>query len=210
MSTNRNYTKKNPSQKDDSFWGKLTFIVLGAAALIWFLIRVIPKPSRAAYPCQRAAFPIASAFVIWLTGTIASMFAIKYLGKAFAEHRMMVTFCTATSIVVLVGWITIMPLGLKNTFGGVPDTTFVKAVGFNWKPGISNKPIGIAQGIYPGRVVMSRNPQATKWAGNWKKNEDQWWLDKNTDVTKVNEMLSVILQKLTGVKNDKDAWIKMF
>ena len=38
----------------------------GFIALLWFLVRVIPKPSRATYPCQRAAFPLASAFVIWL------------------------------------------------------------------------------------------------------------------------------------------------
>src|ERR1035438_1830439 len=28
------------------------FPVIGLAALAWFLIRVLPKPSRAAYPCQ--------------------------------------------------------------------------------------------------------------------------------------------------------------
>ena len=36
--------------------------VTGLAALVWFLLRVIPKPSRAAYPCQRAAAPLASGF----------------------------------------------------------------------------------------------------------------------------------------------------
>ncbi len=45
---------------------------IGLVALIWFLVRVIPKPSRAAYPCQQAAFPLASAFVIWLTGILTS------------------------------------------------------------------------------------------------------------------------------------------
>ena len=42
--------------------------VVGLFALVWFLVRVIPKPSRAAYPCQRAAFPLAASFVIWVTG----------------------------------------------------------------------------------------------------------------------------------------------
>ncbi|NQV17558.1 MAG: DUF362 domain-containing protein [Armatimonadetes bacterium] len=51
---------------------KLLFCIIGFASLIWFLVRVIPKPSRAAYPCQRAAFPIASAFVIWIVGMITS------------------------------------------------------------------------------------------------------------------------------------------
>jgi len=50
----------------------LILFFIGLAALVWFLIRVIPKPSRAAYPCQQAAFPFASAFVIWLTGILSS------------------------------------------------------------------------------------------------------------------------------------------
>ncbi len=50
---------------------KVISFFVGLSALAWFLIRVIPKPSRAAYPCQQAAFPIASAFVIWLTGVVA-------------------------------------------------------------------------------------------------------------------------------------------
>jgi len=211
MSTPLTQSPKKPSIKIIDFWKKFTLIAFGLAALIWFLIRVIPKPSRASYPCQRAAFPIASAFVIWLTGTLSSLFAIKYLGKKFAKYRTVAILCTITSVVVLLGWFAIMPLGLTNTFGAsLADTAFVKAVGYDWKPGESNKPIGTALGIYPGRVVMSRNPLATKWAGNWKKDEDQWWLDKNTDADKINEMLSVTLQKLTGEKKDKSAWERIF
>ncbi|MDD4636393.1 MAG: hypothetical protein PHV66_02130, partial [Bacteroidales bacterium] len=74
-------------------WNKTSAIIIGLAALIWFLIRVIPKPSRASYPCQQAAFPIASAFVIWLTATLSSLFAFKKLGKKFASNRMIVTVC---------------------------------------------------------------------------------------------------------------------
>jgi hypothetical protein len=36
---------------------KACFLAAGLLALAWFLIRVLPKPSRATYPCQRAAFP---------------------------------------------------------------------------------------------------------------------------------------------------------
>ena len=35
------------------------FPLAGLLALVWYLARVIPKPSRASYPCQRAALPIA-------------------------------------------------------------------------------------------------------------------------------------------------------
>ena len=33
--------------------------LVGLLALVWYLVRVIPKPSRASYPCQRAALPVA-------------------------------------------------------------------------------------------------------------------------------------------------------
>ncbi|MBM3276765.1 MAG: hypothetical protein FJY95_01605 [Candidatus Handelsmanbacteria bacterium] len=49
----------------------------GLPSLIWFLLRVIPKPSRAAYPCQRAAFPLASGFVLWLAGMYASLLGFR-------------------------------------------------------------------------------------------------------------------------------------
>ena len=65
---------------------KIIFIVTGVAALLWFLIRVIPKPSRATYPCQRAAFPIASAFVIWLTATVGGFFVFKKIKNKLRNH----------------------------------------------------------------------------------------------------------------------------
>jgi len=54
---------------------------VGFIALCWFLLRVIPKPSRATYPCQRAAFPVASAFVIWVTSLIGSALFYKKLKR---------------------------------------------------------------------------------------------------------------------------------
>jgi len=198
--------------KSLNIWQKSIGFFIGIGALIWFIIRVVPKPSRASYPCQQAAFPIASAFVIWLTATVSSMFFFKKLAKAFSKHRMVVTICGGFSMIVFVAWFTVMPLGIVNSFGSTAsdDAGFVKAVGYDWKPGVSNQPIGVAAGIYPGRVVMARNPEATKWAGHWKKEEDQWWLDKNTDVEKVSEILSVTLQKLTSSNKDKVAWDKIF
>ncbi len=189
---------------------KLILLLIGLGALSWFLIRVIPKPTRASYPCQRAAFPIASAFVIWFSGVVASLFGIKYLGKLFAQHKLVILGSSMLIAIVLSVWVSIVPTGISDSYAAGPETGFVPAVGFDWKPGASNVPIGDAKGIFPGRVVMARNPGATKWAGNWRLNEDQWWLDKNTDVDKVNEMLSVILQKLTGARKDKDAWDKIF
>lgn len=81
---------------------------------------------------------------------------------------------------------------------------------FTWKPGPSNQPVGIARGIFPGRVVMVRDPEAARWPGRWNVEEDQWFLDKYTDADRCENMLSVTLQRLTGTKSDKKAWKKIF
>jgi len=194
----------------NSFVQKTLAFFVGLSALVWFLIRVIPKPSRACYPCQRAAFPIASAFVIWLTGVVSSMFGLKFIGKQFSNKRWVVVSCSIATLVVLVGWFIVFPTNIPDALAFAPTKEYAPAIGFDWKPGASNQPIGKAKGIFPGRVVMARDPEATKWAGNWQKKEDQWWLDKNTDVDKVNGILSVTIQKLTGTKKDKEAWQKIF
>src|SRR5690242_6566969 len=54
--------------------GRLVWLFsgMGLFSLFWFLLRVIPKPSRATYPSQRVAFPIASSFVVWLMAVLGS------------------------------------------------------------------------------------------------------------------------------------------
>lgn len=81
---------------------------------------------------------------------------------------------------------------------------------FTWKPGASNLPIGKAQGIYPGRVVMARYPEVCKWKGRWNYEGDQWYLPENTDIEKCSKMMSVTLRKLTGTHSDKEAWKRIF
>ena len=62
---------------------KITLPLLGFSALVWFLIRVIPKPSRAVYPCQRAAFPLAASFIIWFSGISLSLVSFRKARKMF-------------------------------------------------------------------------------------------------------------------------------
>jgi len=59
----------------------------GFGAFVWFLIRVIPKPSRARYPCMRAAAPLASAFVISLLGFFGSLTFFKKSRDALIRAR---------------------------------------------------------------------------------------------------------------------------
>jgi len=43
--------------KSDKY-SRIIFPVIGIAAIVWFLVRVIPKPTRDEYPCQKAAVTI--------------------------------------------------------------------------------------------------------------------------------------------------------
>ena len=68
-----NDKQKHPQQSNNrgrisDFLKRWSFPLMGAISLVWFFIRVLPKPSRATYPCQQAAFPLASAFVLWIIG----------------------------------------------------------------------------------------------------------------------------------------------
>ena len=58
--------------KKSGFPARLVFIVTGLLATIWFLVRVIPKPSRVHYPCVQATAPFMSGFVLYLGGSIGT------------------------------------------------------------------------------------------------------------------------------------------
>ena len=81
---------------------------------------------------------------------------------------------------------------------------------FSFTPTTANQPVGVAKGIFPGRVVWIHDPLAAHWAGNWNQKNDQWWLDANTDQTRVDGMLKTTLLTLTGMTNTDQAWQAIF
>jgi uncharacterized protein (DUF362 family) len=185
-------------------WQKIFVILTGFAATLWFLIRVIPKPDRASYPCQRAAFPLASVFVLW----VLSLFALKpAVNKIAAVFKRSLWISTSLIFFIFSGYLlwTIAIFNSKSMADVVDPEAYYKFVS---QP--SNNPIGEAKGIFPGRVIWSHNPKATKWQGNWKQDSDQWWLDKNTDQKLIEEMLVKTITQLTGEKDLKNAWKKIF
>jgi hypothetical protein len=88
FSTSKSFTNLTLMKPTLHFLRKSWIYLIGAAALLWFIIRVIPKPSRATYPCQRAAFPIASAFVLWITGTLFSFRFFRDARSLLRKNRL--------------------------------------------------------------------------------------------------------------------------
>jgi uncharacterized protein (DUF362 family) len=175
-------------------WPSLLWPVTGLLALAWFLIRVIPKPSRAAYPCQRAAAPLASAFVVWIIGLATSTLIFRRVRRLAGQSR----YLLASLLVALAVGVIWTCLAAAN---GQP----LQAQTFSpTEP--ANTPMGVARGIFPGRVVWTRDAQAAKWDGS----TGSWWDDTHTDQKAVDAMVSKTLQDLTGQSSDGQAWTALF
>lgn len=169
---------------------------IGLAALIWFLARVIPKPSRATYPCQRVAFPLASGFVAWLIALIGSAAAYKKAKLAVMHsHYVAAAICIAVSIGFI--W------GAMNTTNQNPV--------YAHEPIVHNSPIGDGKGVFPGRVAWIHDPNAANWTGwDGKTTPPYWHSDESTDPDIVAEMMSDALRALTGRNDDANAWDAIF
>src|SRR5215469_1362148 len=59
----------------------------GFTALLWYLVRVLPKPSRAAYPCQRAAAPMAASFISYGLGWAALLLVFRKATYSLIRFR---------------------------------------------------------------------------------------------------------------------------
>ena len=173
-------------------WFVVLYCLTGLAALGWFLVRVLPKPSRAAYPCQRAALPVASSFVLWVAGLTGSLFAFKKSGTYLRRSRY--------GLAALCVWVGIVALCWSLT---LPDTP-ARGEWIPWEP--ANSPLGTAKGIHPGRVVWVHNPEATSWDGS----SNYWWSDVYTDQAAVDRMVSAGIRRLTGASDDRAAWEAVF
>jgi hypothetical protein len=174
--------------------------MFGCGALIWFLLRVIPKPSRASYPCQRAAFPLASGFVLWLCATAGGMFSLARLRRFMLVNRYAVIGVLALAIAASCVWFV-----RARSIAAAEIVTR-----YDFAPKARNLPLGEARGVFPGRVVWARDPRAAHWTGQIESATDQWWMDSNTDQARVDAMVSSTLRNLTGAATDEDAWKKIF
>jgi hypothetical protein len=59
--------------KFDSTISRILFPVVGILAIIWFLVRVIPKPTRAAYPSHQVAAGMGIGFLGYLFIILSTM-----------------------------------------------------------------------------------------------------------------------------------------
>ncbi|MCX6255348.1 MAG: DUF362 domain-containing protein [Bacteroidia bacterium] len=173
---------------------KVVFIVLGISSTIWFLIRVIPKPQRATYPCMRAAAPLMSTFVIYLLTLSGSALAFRKAKNHFKKARYIYA-ATFFSIAIVSAFL-FLTSKTEDVYAGTVDSNSV----------MSNSPVGVEHGIFPGRVVWVFDPEVATWDGSNK----YWWDEKSTLQVEADKMLSNVLISLTGEKTEAKAWDALF
>lgn len=135
------------SGRPKAWWAKLIFPVLGAVSLGWFLIRVGPKPSRAAYPCQRLALPLAAGFLAWLMAVGLWIAARRAAIRAWAQSR------PGRAL----AWLGVALAALAAVLQPVIGT---RLQAFGPEP---HAPMGVGRGLNAGRVVWVHAPGATDW-----------------------------------------------
>ena len=190
--TGRAISKRFRRNRLTSGWLVWLLPITGLAALVWFLIRVIPKPSRAAYPCQRIAAPLACGFLAWMSGLVGSVVIWRKAAGLLRGSR----YAAAAACIVLAVLALWWPLGVtgrRATAGFTPTDQ-------------ANTPMGVARGINPGRVVWVRDANAVTWDGY----SGKWWDENNIHQDVVNEMMSKSIRWLTGTRTDTDAWRAIF
>jgi Domain of unknown function (DUF362) len=171
--------------------GRWAFLGAGIGSLVWFLVRVIPKPSRAAYPCQRAAAPFASAFVIWLVAVLGAKWALVRRRK-FVRQARLAAACGCSVLFVFCVAVAVRSVPKHVSYA---DPT-------------PHGPLGVAKGIHPGCVAWVHAPDATDWTG-WNSSEP-WWQSNHTDLAVVEEMVSRAIRDVTGQQTDSGAWAALF
>jgi hypothetical protein len=172
---------------------KIVYILISVLATIWFLFRVIPKPSRATYPCIQVAAPIMSGFVIWLLALTGTALAFKK-----AKHKLLEAKYLAAGLFLI--------LGIASAYlFTAQSSTETKAANLEiwYKP---NVPFGVAKGIHPGRVAWGYNPKIASWDGK----TGFWWDDQYNNQEETDKLLSQTLYSLTNIKNQKKSWNALF
>ncbi len=177
-------------------WVRWFFPVIGLAALVWYLVRVIPKPSRASYPCQQVGAPIALGGIVYLLSLFGVVSAFRHTRKFLYQHRY-----AAAAVCLMIGVVcSAVVANLNETRAYAESTgTFTPSMG-------PNQPVGTARGIFPGRVAWSYNLSACNWDGVSK----YWWSSQFNDQARITKILNNVICSVAGQPAISNAWDVLF
>ncbi len=173
---------------------------MGVISTIWFLIRVIPKPQRAGYPCMRAAFPVMTGFLLWIGSVTGAFAAFKLSGKYLRQKKVYFPILFAIIGIVFSLMVVIQP-HQKSSAGILSSNAEIVH--------LPNEAMGVSWGINPGRVVWAWDQAATD--ENCPNTEaDPFFASDNWDQSIVDNMITSSLLKLTSETTISNGWDELF
>jgi len=177
----------------------ILFHLAGIAAIIWFIVRVLPRPDRLRYPCQQIGISVAIGYIAFWSIIWSALFH----GMALWIKQVKLK-TSVVAPVVLISFVMIFSVS-SNIFA---ENYVIKSndeeIFSYWDP-IPNEPIGTPYGYKPGRVVWGWNPNATE-----KDLTGYWWQKENNDQTVIDQMFSSGIKKLADVDDEFTAWDHLF
>jgi hypothetical protein len=174
---------------------RLIFILLGFFSTVWFLARVIPKPSRATYPCMRAAAPLMSGLIVYLLSVAGLTFASRKFKRKVINVRYISTFLLMFGVLVVFAINPFVNLGTSTR-------------NVTWKEGPDdgpNQPVGKEVGVNPGRVIWAWDTTATN-----KDCKTYHFLPENYDQDVIYRMFNASVKSLAGRSSVSKSWDAMF
>ena len=177
---------------------KLLFFLIGIISTIWFLMRVIPKPSRASYPCMRVVAPFMSGLITYLIAVGGLTFISVRAGKKRFNVRYASVFLLTLGMIAAMA---VTPSGAEY------EGTLAKT----GPDDLPNQPFGKEMGLIPGRVVWVWDPEATneKCSTNFD-SQDWFWKPGNTNEKVVGAMFRNGLLKLSNKETVAETWDDLF
>jgi hypothetical protein len=174
---------------------RLLVILLGIISTIWFLIRVIPKPSRATYPCMRVAAPFMSGLIVYLLSVAGLTFASRMLKLRIINVRYISTF------LLIFGVLVIFAINPSVNFSSYNQDIPAKTGPDDG----ANQPFGTAVGVNPGRVIWAWDTMSTV-----RNPENYHFLPGNYDQEVIYRMFNESVKNLAGKSNVSKSWDAMF
>ncbi len=181
-----------------------SLFLISLASLFWFLLRTGKKPSRALYPCQKAALTQSGIYFLYIFPLIEARRIKHFFKYRFNRKKFIGSLFAVIFIFILIFFISSWANKLS--------------VDKSWKAFEEDKkmtvnsliPDGIGKGIFynslsamnvsnPHRVVSVHSSDATTWAGS---GNAHYYINS----AKVDEMVKSGLSSLTGKTDYVEAW----
>ena len=165
--------------------GGIWFHIIGIASIIWFLVRVVPAPHRAKYPCQQMSITIAVGYITFWSVLFITL--SKWIKRAKTRTAAVLP---SFLVIFLMLFTFASPVFADNYI----DTSHKENI---WTP-IPKEPIGTPKGVNPGRVVWVWDPNATE-----KDLEGYWWESENNNQSVIDQMY---YSGITSLSDEKDIY----